>query len=433
MQLSTLVPKPSVVLVLGAGSLSNRTLLYSKLSSRPLIYNVCSWITPSIFQAQDGSIVDEWTLCEKAVNPKEILEQHWSSWVTLGDFQKIAGTGINTVRIPIGYWAFQKYDGDPYIQGAQDYLDQAIGWARQTGLKVWVDLHGAPGSQNGYDNSGHRIATPGWTTGDTVSATEDVLKMIADKYAQPSYQDVVVAIELINEPLMSELSGGQDAVRQYYRDGYDIVRGVSDTPVMLHDGFVAPSAWNDFLTPSDNNAQKGEYSSLKDRFRYPRLRLTLCLIIVVIDHHEYQVFDDTQVAYPPWEHRQQVCNNAATYTANRNHWLVVGEWSAAQTDCAPALNGYLIGARYDGTYPGSAFVGSCDGINYIDQWNQTFKDDTRGYIEAQLEVFERETQGWVFWNFKTEMAPEWDFFKLIDAGVFPQPLSDRKFSAICSF
>ena len=26
--------------------------------------------------------------------------------------------------------------------GAQDYLDQAIGWARQTGLQVVIDLHG---------------------------------------------------------------------------------------------------------------------------------------------------------------------------------------------------------------------------------------------------------------------------------------------------
>lgn len=52
-------------------------------------------------------------------------------------------------------------------------------------------------------------------------------------------------------------------------------------------------------------------------------------------------------------------NNPAIYT-------VVGEWSGAQTDCnshlsthltlgATWLNGYGIGARYDGTYDG--FVG----------------------------------------------------------------------------
>jgi glucan 1,3-beta-glucosidase len=38
----------------------------------------------------------------------------------------------------------------------------------------------------------------------------------------------------------------------------------------------------------------------------------------------------------------------------------------------------------------------------------------------------------VFWNFKTEGSPEWDAFRLIDNGIFPQPLSDRKFSQICT-
>jgi glucan 1,3-beta-glucosidase len=49
-----------------------------------------------------------------------------------------------------------------------------------------------------------------------------------------------------------------------------------------------------------------------------------------------------------------------------------------------------------------------------------------------MEAFESNTIGWVFWNFKTEASPEWDAFRLIDAGVFPQPLTDRKFSQICS-
>ena len=38
----------------------------------------------------------------------------------------------------------------------------------------------------------------------------------------------------------------------------------------------------------------------------------------------------------------------------------------------------------------------------------------------------------VFWNFKTEGSPEWDAFRLIDSGIFPRPLSDRKFSQICT-
>jgi len=102
------------------------------------------WITPSIFQQfTDGTVVDEYTLCQQAgSNAESILQAHWSSWVSIADFQTIRDAGFNLVRIPIGYWAFQKYDQDTYVMGAQAYLDSAIGWARETGLKVWIDLHG---------------------------------------------------------------------------------------------------------------------------------------------------------------------------------------------------------------------------------------------------------------------------------------------------
>lgn len=184
-----------------------------------------------------------------------ILKAHWDSWCTFSDFQKIANAGFNTVRIPVGYWAYSLDAGEPYTQGAAPYIDAAIDWARVLGLKIWIDLHGAPGSQNGFDNSGHRISTPGWQGGNTVEQTLAVLETITQKYAQPSYQDVVVAIELLNEPLSSELN--YDTLKQFYRDGFGQVRAVSDTPVMLHDGFNAPSTWNGFLSVSDGNAQNG--------------------------------------------------------------------------------------------------------------------------------------------------------------------------------
>lgn len=102
------------------------------------------------------------------------------------------------------------------------------------------------------------------------------------------------------------------------------------------------------------------------------------------------------------------------------------------TDCAPYLNGYGVGARYDGSYPGSSYHGSCAGKSDLNTWSQQMRDDTRAFIEAQLTAYESQTQGWVWWNFKAENADEWDAFALLDNGIFPQPLSDRKFGAICS-
>ena len=304
-------------------------------------------------------------------------------------------------------WAFQKFN-DPYVQGAAPYIDNAISWAKETGLKVWIDLHGAPGSQNGYDNSGHN-GTIGWGDGSTVADTRSVIQQIANKYARQEYQDTVVAIEVLNEPQSTEVNGGPDTVVQYYKDAYGDISVVSDTPVMLHDGFQNGTFWDGILTaPGAKN--------------------------VVIDHHEYQVFTNELINLSADEHVQFVCSNAGTYSANTDHWVVVGEWSAAMTDCAAALNGYGLGSRWEGSYPLSGAVPStrsCGDINYIDTWNQTLKDNTRRYIEAQLDVYEQQTQGWVFWNFKTEASAEWDLERLLTAGVFPS-LQGRQSSSLCS-
>lgn len=326
------------------------------------------------------------------------------SWVTWQDFKKISDSGFNLVRIPVGFWAYNTF-GTPYVQGAAPYIDAAIDWARSLGLKVIIDLHGAPGSQNGFDNSGQRLDNPGWTSGNTVKQTLQVLNTIQQKYAQTKYQDVVVGIQLLNEPMISKLD--ENTVLQFYRDGYGQTRAVSDTPVVLHDGFKNANTFNGFLTPSDNNAQH-----------------------VAMDHHEYQVFDNGLIAMSPQQHVQQVCAASESYNG-ADKWTFVGEWTGAMTDCAKYLNGFGIGARYDGTYAGSSKVGECGWQNNVAQWSQEYKDQTRAYIEQQMSTFEKKTQGWIWWNFKTENAHEWDAFALIDAGIFPQPLTSRKTEGLC--
>ncbi len=102
------------------------------------------WITPSLFSAAGDGIVDEYTFCQTLgqIECKSRLESHWSSWITEADFSAIAAAGLNHVRIPIGYWAVETLPGDPYVNGQIPYMDQAIEWARNSNLKVIVDLHG---------------------------------------------------------------------------------------------------------------------------------------------------------------------------------------------------------------------------------------------------------------------------------------------------
>lgn len=64
---------------------------------------------------------------------------------------------------------------------------------------MWIDLHGAPGSQNGFDNSGLRGGV-GWMNGNGyVTHTKQVIRMLAKRFSKPEFAGVVSAIELLNE------------------------------------------------------------------------------------------------------------------------------------------------------------------------------------------------------------------------------------------
>ena len=80
----------------------------------------------------------------------QILREHHDKWVTEDDFRLMNEYGLNAARIPIGYWAFDVQPGENYLKLDQwNMLLRALGWAQKHQIKVIVDLHGAPGSQNG--------------------------------------------------------------------------------------------------------------------------------------------------------------------------------------------------------------------------------------------------------------------------------------------
>ncbi|KAH3903341.1 glycoside hydrolase family 5 protein SCDLUD_000967 [Saccharomycodes ludwigii] len=379
------------------------------------------YINPSLFEAfrtnddnDDGIPVDEYHYCE-ALGQEEAtsrLQAHWSSWYTEADFEQMAAVGLNMVRIPIGYWAFQTLDTDPYVTGYQEsYFDQAIEWCAKYGLKVWVDLHGAAGSQNGFDNSGLRDSYE-FLNQDNLQVTTSVIQYLLKKYSAESYQDVVIGIELINEPLGPVLD--MDGLKQYYLDGYDYLRNTlqSDQIVIIHDAFESYHYWDDFLTLSDGNWG------------------------VVVDHHHYQVFSNGELERDIDTHVEVACEWGSG-VLTESHWTVAGEWAAALTDCAKWVNGVGFGARYDGSYyksstDTSSYIGSCDGIDDFSTWDDTKKANSRKYIEAQLDAFELRG-GWIIWCWKTETSLEWDLQRLIYNGLFPQPLSDRQYPNQCNF
>ncbi|KAJ7070741.1 glycoside hydrolase family 5 protein [Mycena amicta] len=389
------------------------------------------WITPSLFDNTGNSaIVDEWTFgqLQSKATATAALTAHWNTFITDSDFAAIKAAGLNHVRLPIGYWAFEVGPGEPYIQGQLPYLSKAITWATNHGLKLIIDLHGAPGSQNGFDNSGHRISFPTWHSNNTnVQRTDAIIKTIANMVKDNSANVPIIAP--LNEPAGFDGSDVLAVTRQYWFDSFGNIRfpygssQQSNTVVLIHDAFQPLSYWNGVLT----------YPQYEGVAMASRSRLSTCEIIdVQQDTHIYTIFSVPEVQMSQQQHISTVCgkqNSLATFDL----WTIVGEWTPASTDCAKYLNGRGVGSRYDGSYPGSSRVGSCTGLTgSASSFSSSYKTFLRQFWEAQVISYEK-GQGWIQWTWKTESGTgeEWSYQQGLANGWIPSDPTSLNFPTIC--
>jgi aryl-phospho-beta-D-glucosidase BglC (GH1 family) len=74
---------------------------------------------------------------------------------------------------------------------------KAIGWARKYGLRINLDFHSHPGSQNGWNHSGLNGGPLGvnWLNGvmgiANAQRSLDYIRIVAEFISQDEYKDVV--------------------------------------------------------------------------------------------------------------------------------------------------------------------------------------------------------------------------------------------------
>ncbi|TFK41849.1 glycoside hydrolase family 5 protein [Crucibulum laeve] len=371
------------------------------------------WITPSLFDnTGDSRIIDEYTFGQYQDHTTALatLTAHWNTWITEADFAAIAAAGLNHVRLPIGYWAFDVSGGEPYVQGQLPYLSKAVTWAQAHGLKLIVDLHGAPGSQNGFDNSGQKMSSPQWHTQQSnVDRTNAIIKRLASMFKDMT--GTVPVIAPLNEPAGYFSSDLLAVTKQYWYDSYGNIRypygssQQSNTIVMIHDAFQPLSYWNGFMSAPGWEG-------------------------VFIDTHQYQIFSVPENQMSNSQHIQTACGKQSSLSS-APLWVVVGEWTPAATDCAKYLNGRGVGSRYDGSYPGSTRVGSCTGLTgKASTFSSSYKTFLRQFWEAQVISYEK-GQGWMQWTWKAEIADEWSYQAGLANGWIPQNPTNLQYPNIC--
>ena len=168
--------------------------------------NLGNWLNPEGymfgFQKTNSVGMIDRMLCE-LVGP-DFTAEFWKlfkdNYVTREDIRFIAETGANTIRVPFHYKLFtdEDYMGLKAEQDGFKRLDDVIGWCREFGLYVILDMHDAPGGQTG-DNIDDSYGYP-WLFESEASQQLfcDIWRRIAEYYRN---EPVVLGYDLINEPI----------------------------------------------------------------------------------------------------------------------------------------------------------------------------------------------------------------------------------------
>ena len=140
------------------------------------------------------------------------------------DFAEIAAAGLNWVRISIPYWIVEAYPGEPFLANVGwKYFLLALTWARKYGLRVNLDLHAVPGSQNGYNHSSKQ-GSINFLNGvmglANAQRTLNYIRTLTQFISQDQYTLLIPMFSILNEPIAGVI--GVDNLRRLYAFSFPI-------------------------------------------------------------------------------------------------------------------------------------------------------------------------------------------------------------------
>lgn len=416
-----------------------------------------SWMLPAEWVAMGGEICANCADCistefalAKAYpdTVDEKFEKHWSTWFTQDDVTKLKDLGINTVRVPLGYWLVEPLvnrTDEYYPRGGLRHLKEGLQWLRDAGISVILDHHALPGAQTpdqmftGSCTSDVEFYTPKnyhraliWTAVMTTFSHLD------------SDFESVFAIEAVNEPIMdaSQTPGYGDFQKQFVQvvRAVEFVLGINSSLTLDVDIDISANFTSALSSICDSESLDEEVASaLRDSipvllrmifeyedwsllsgwFREDRAPLTTNFMDIKwqnnnppnpadaaigpqgYDHHLYYSFggvaDATEEAY-----MENICNrkDVQSDAELNNKPLWYGEWGLST------------------------------------QFNAT-DEFLHNWADAQKLTYSQGA-GWLFWNFKIEiselagdLARQWSYMEGVELGYLTQDPSQYNNISVC--
>ncbi|KAI5813021.1 glycoside hydrolase superfamily [Pyronema omphalodes] len=321
------------------------------------------------------------------------FQSHWNSWITQDDLQQMVSLGLNTIRIPVGYWMREDIvwrDSEWFPKGGFPYLQRICNQAADLGMYIIMDLHGGPGAQvakNAF--TGQFADTPGFYVDYQYERAYQFLEWMTDKIHSDNNFRNVGMLEVINEPVHTwEFpSMASSLISNYYPNAWKRIRAVEDRKNI---------GANDRLHIQMMNEKWGSGNpkqNLPDEW------------FASYDDHRYIKWSGTNPTRADYM-------RASCYDDRGGNWpVIVGEWSLSVADNAE--------------WSGELSLTQPDAVDWYKKW-----------YAAQIMAYEKQA-GWVFWSWKANWIGgrnewRWAYQAAAAAGAIPKNPQDALNMGACN-
>ncbi|KAL4266664.1 glycosyl hydrolase 5 (cellulase A) family protein [Pleurotus pulmonarius] len=383
------------------------------------------WMLPAGWLAMGGEMCSDCSTCiasesafaeaypEKKVSAE--FNKHWTTWFNQDDVNELASLGINTVRIPLGYWIIEQLvdKGEFFPKGGLKHLRRGLRQLHDAGIVAILDHHALPGVQTAQQMFTGRCTrdVEFYTDYNYHRALVWTAVMTGLAHLDPMFKGAV-SIQAVNEPIMdATLTPGYGEFQKNFVltvRAVEALLGIGD-----HDGFPHFSSTNfttvliEASTTEDFNPEVQDalaaagpillqiaaefniqpvfnvhaqdsgqreplttnFMDINWQFNDPPNPADATLGPQGYDNHLYYSFGG--VADPnPDAYLQSICNlrRVENDAALGNSPLWFGEWA--------------LSTQFDAS-----------------------DDFLRDWADAQKLAYSK-GQGWIFWSFKIEISPE---------------------------
>lgn len=372
------------------------------------------WMSPALF---DGTTAEDEYHLPLQLSP-EVYEArmkiHRSEYITERDFAAIKKIGLNAVRIPVPYFIFG--DRPPFI-GCIEELDKAFGWAEKYGIKILIDVHTVPYSQNGFDNGGLCGVCKWSQKPEEVEYVLDLIEKLAVRYGD---RKGLLGIEPLNEPVTEPMWSLMNVPERYKAEDPEMAAGTAPNTIEFIQDFYL-KAYDRIREYVDDD----KYVVFHDAFRLDDWKVFFSdndLKNVILDTHQYLMLAEIMGCKQTLNgYIEYIQENYAAKIAEIQEYVdvICGEWCL--------FNSYATGIDTKG---GQTVL---NGMDYSDN-TETLSAEKKKHLYEQLANAQLAAwangSGFFYWSYKllldTVHEPNWtgwdcwDLGKSFDQGWFPQ-------------